>query len=147
LKACANFDKFTPGTNFKAWILKILRNVYLDAKKKQPPQSPEHSWDDLVEDKENLDSDYPTEIIDIENQKILYDLFSEEIAHSLQKLPKRQQICLLLCDVEGLTYQEIADILGCPVGTVRSSIYRGRMLFYSYVQDYARKIGFKEPKQ
>lgn len=142
LRAYLKFDSFTVGTNFKAWVLKILRNLFVDTRrKKKLMQVPLDSIVDPVS-KEPVE----WEVIDLENQEIFYDLFSDEIVQILQKLSKEYQVCLLLCDVEGLNYQEIADILDCPIGTVRSRIHRARIEFQTHLKNYARQIGYlKEP--
>jgi RNA polymerase sigma-70 factor (ECF subfamily) len=143
LKAYHKFDTFRLGSNFKAWILKILRNLYLDKKRKRQIHSIPLEQE-MAQDLE--DSTSALEVVHLESKEIFYDLFSDEIVRLLEKMPKDYQLCLLLCDVEELNYQEIADILGCPIGTVRSRIHRGRMLFQKEIKEYAKNIGYlKEP--
>lgn len=146
LRAYVKFDTFTMGTNFKAWILKILRNIFLDAKRKNRlPQTV--SLEGISQEVER-ESSKTIPSLDLENKEIFYDLFSDEIVRILQKLPEEYQFCLLLCDVEEMSYQEIADIFDCPIGTIRSRIHRGRILFQEQVKNYARQIGYlKEPKK
>lgn len=139
LRAYNKFDSFSIGTNFKAWIFRILRNLFIDNRryeKKSNTVNLENFKETLIANSETIES------IDIESQEIFYDLFSDEIIQILQKLPKSYQICIILCDVEGLKYREIANIMDCSVGTIRSRIHRGRVIFQKYIGSYAKNIGY-----
>lgn len=99
------------------------------------------SLDSLQVDKEAPDPP-PPQIVNFENKEIFYDLFGVELVRLLKKLPVELQVAILLCDVEGLTYQEIADVLSCPVGTIRSRIHRGRSRLQTLLRAYAGEIGY-----
>lgn len=147
IKAWNAFDQFKPGTNFKAWILKILRNAFIDHQRSLARRPSPLSIGDIPPDWEPVVKPPPPETIDFENREIFYDLFGDEIARLLRKLPQEFQLAVLLCDVEGLAYQEIADVLVLPMGTVRSRIHRGRALLSELLQDYAKKLGYiREPE-
>ena len=78
----------------------------------------------------------------IENQEVFYDLFGDEVNRFLVELPPEFRAALVLCDVDGFSYQEIADILDCPVGTVRSRISRARAYLKEKLFVYAKSLGY-----
>lgn len=141
IKAFRAFDRFEPGTNFKAWFLVILRRCFLDWTRSKQGKPAMLSLDSLQVDKEAPDPP-PPQIVNFENKEIFYDLFGVELVRLLKKLPVELQVAILLCDVEGLTYQEIADVLSCPVGTIRSRIHRGRSRLQTLLRAYAGEIGY-----
>lgn len=142
IKAYRAFDRFETGTNFKAWILKILRNTFLDSLRSNASGPEVISLHLLHSDVEPQQPAPPPTAVDLENKEVFYDLFGDEIARLMRKLPREFQLAVLLCDVEGLTYQEIAEALDWPVGTVRSRIHRGRASLQDLLRNYAQKIGY-----
>lgn len=142
IKAYKAFDRFKPGTNFKAWLLKILRNCFIDWTRKQKRQLASVSLDQIQAGQEPEHSTAAPQAIDLDSKEVFYDLFGDEMARMLKDLPQDYQIAVLLCDVEGLSYKEIAEVLDCPVGTVRSRIHRGRHMLQEKLRSYAEKIGY-----
>ena len=146
LRAYEKFGSFRQGTNCRAWLLTILRHLVVDrlrAAGRQPgPLPPE---DVLVDDsgREPADVEPP----EIENEETFFDLFGDEVNRMLREIPREWRVALVLCDVEGHSYQDIASILGCPVGTVRSRIHRARARLRERLRAYARSLGYlKEPR-
>ncbi len=117
LRAWKYFDGFDPDTNCRAWLLRILRNVWVDRWRKHrlelPLREPEM---------ECIEPYYDWEDEFLSNQ------LSPEMASALEQLPEEYRWAVLLVDVEEFSYQEIADILNCPIGTVMSRINRGRRM-------------------
>lgn len=115
LKAWRAFAAFQPsGGGFKAWMFTILRHAYLDrcrAKKLEPLSF--EAAEDLVEGPGA--ADLPLE-----------EILPDDLLRALRSLPPRHQLLVLLCDIEGLTYREIADVLGCPMGSVMSGLFNAR---------------------
>jgi RNA polymerase sigma-70 factor (ECF subfamily) len=75
-------------------------------------------------------------------QKRMYNnMLSDEVIEALQSLPEDFRTVVILCDIEGLTYEEIADFLNCPIGTVRSRLHRGRKILEEKLYDYAKERG------
>lgn len=142
IKAYHAFDRFEAGTNFKAWILKILRNAFLDSIRSNASGPEIVALHRLRPDEEPEEPAAPPRAVDLENKEVFYDLFGDEISRLMHKLPREFQLAVVLCDVEGLTYQEIAEVLDCPAGTVRSRIHRGRAMLQDLLRDYAKKIGY-----
>ena len=115
LRAWKYFDSFEPGTNCRAWLFRILHNVWSDQL--------QHAWREtsLTEKEETSIEPY----YDWEGQ-FLKDELSPEIELALYGVPESYRWAVLLADVEELSYQEIARVMNCPVGTVMSRINRGR---------------------
>jgi RNA polymerase sigma-70 factor (ECF subfamily) len=142
MKAWRAFGSFRAGTNFKAWILAILRNAFLDRQRALAAR-PDRVPMGAITTAEEPEAPIPApRAIDIENREIFYDVFGDQVARLLHRMPSEYQVAVLLCDVEGMTYPEIAGALGVPVGTVRSRIHRGRALLSEHLRDYARQVGY-----
>jgi len=144
LKAYAAFDRFESGTNLKAWLYKILTNTFISGyrKKQRQPQtvsadeSTEFSlFDRLVESNVSPEA----EIID--------RLPDQEVKSSLESLPEQFRTAVLLADVEGFSYQEIAEITGVPIGTVMSRLHRGRKALQRALWEYARTRGLVQEQE
>jgi RNA polymerase sigma-70 factor (ECF subfamily) len=141
LRAFERFSTFRPGTNCRAWLLTILRHLAVDrhraAALRPGALPPEEALADDG-DAGPPDAEPPS----IENEETFFDLFGDEVNRMLRDLPREWRTALLLCDVEGHTYEDIASILGCPVGTVRSRIHRARGRLRERLRDYARSMGY-----
>ena len=147
LNAFRKFHQFRPGTNFKAWLFRIARNAHIDRirRKKREPELSElnevaSSKDDPLD---GTAGDFERwKGLAVENERVFYDLFSDEVNRFLSELPPEFRIALVLCDVEGLSYQEIGQALECPVGTVRSRISRARSHLRDKLYRYAQDLGY-----
>ncbi len=140
VRALGAYHQFTPGTNMKAWLTKILYNFFFDHfhQKKR--------WI-LVEDKIGSDeegTDYwervPAENPGPESQLLLKER-SAKIADALRNLPEEFRAPILLVDMGDFSYAEAAEILACPVGTVRSRLSRGRRLLHRHLKGYVGAPG------
>lgn len=116
LRAWKYFDTFHPGTNCRAWLFRILRNVWADQWRRPRLDLPVGEGDERLESYYDWESDY------------LDQELSRDIQQALDQLPEEYRWAVLLVDVEGFSYQEIAQILSCPIGTVMSRINRGRRM-------------------
>jgi len=118
-KALRAFDSFTQGTNFKAWIFRILRNTFLTTR-----TAIASTRTTFLEDSEEIDTATAT---DLTPEETLLQLDNAAaVQQALTQLSPALRDCLLLCDVEELKYKEIAGILDLPIGTVMSRISRAR---------------------
>jgi RNA polymerase sigma-70 factor (ECF subfamily) len=141
LKAWRAFARFRAGTNFKAWLLSIMRNAFLDRCREAARPAPA-SLAEISSGAEPSDPVPSPRAVDLENREVFYDVFGDQVADLLRRMPSEYQVPVLLCDVEGLSYAEIAAALGLRPGTVRSRIHRGRALLAERLRDYARSLGY-----
>jgi RNA polymerase sigma-70 factor (ECF subfamily) len=128
LKALRGFATFEAGSNFKAWIFRILRNTYLTSRTGLAAMRTVALEDELRDRSESAGSLYPEGAIDRETPEInLLRLSDRAALHAaMEKLPPALLEVILLCDVEEMKYREIATVLEIPIGTVMSRIARAR---------------------
>jgi RNA polymerase sigma-70 factor, ECF subfamily len=117
MKGLRRFDSFQAGTDFKAWMMRILANTYIDLYRRRRREKPA-STEDTVE--AMAESESPLRRGDLEF------LLPDDVERALGALPEEQRAAIVLVDVNGLTNQEAAEALGWPLGTVNSRVYRGR---------------------
>lgn len=142
LRAYKFFDKYKKDTYIKAWLFSILRNTFINSyrkKKKEPEKVDFHSVEQFID--KLTDRDNPLSKDDISND-LSKDTLDSEIKSALDKLPEEFRSVILLSDIEGFSYQEISEILKCPVGTVMSRLHRGRKILYKNLSEYAKKMGY-----
>ena len=129
LKAYKYYGRFAEGTNFKAWLFKIMKNTFINSYRKAKLQPPKV---DFAEVQEGLRGDPGGEPAGPGRRTRSRASWSSEIDHevrqALARLPHDYKMVVLLADLEGFSYKEIADILVVPVGTVMSRLYRGRRM-------------------
>src|SRR5574341_846166 len=142
LRAYRFFEKFEEGTNFKAWIFKILTNTFINRyrKKIREPQQVEFERVEYfyTERPKERDDKYETRY----DEAQYADLFDDEINAALRKLSYDFRAVVILCDIEGFSYKEIAAIIGTPIGTVMSRLSRARQQLQKHLRDYAQREGF-----
>jgi len=135
VRAYDAFDRFD-GANFKAWMLRIVTNLYIN-KYRQRQRGPQLG---------SLDEEGVVEPMSLESEipdRVLFDeAVGAEIEEALAKVPEDFRMAVILSDLEGLSYQEIADITQVPIGTVRSRIARGRSILRKALESYARREGY-----
>lgn len=142
VKAFRFFSSYEKGTNAKAWLFRILKNSYINNYRKQSKQPNQVDYDEVSSFYETIRADR-TDTSDLED-KMFRDLIDDDISQALEELPEDFRTVVLLCDVEGFTYEEIANMLDVPIGTIRSRLHRGRNLLKAQLKEYAEKRGYKE---
>src|SRR3954464_10977289 len=141
LKAYKYYDKFEEGTNLKAWLFKILKNTFINSYRKKQQTPPKADFADIEESFENPVRDDSGQARNPE-EELLEKVLDEDVQHAIEELPHDYRMVVLLADLEGFSYKEIADILEVPVGTVMSRLYRGRRLLEHAMLEFAREHGY-----
>jgi RNA polymerase sigma-70 factor (ECF subfamily) len=126
LRAYRTFGSFQPGTNARAWLLKILHTVFLNRNRKERRSA---GWLPLEEVEERL----PAAAAPVGGVPP-----AAELEWALRTLPEPFRVAVLMVDVQGLTYEEAAEALACPVGTVRSRLHRARVMLIERLRPQAR---------
>lgn len=135
VRAYEAYERFD-GTNFKAWMLRIVTNLYIN-RYRQRQRGPQFG---------SLDDENAIEPMSEEGEvpdRVLLDgLLGAEVEEALTKVPEDFRLAVILSDIEGLSYQEIAESTGVPIGTVRSRLARGRAILRRELDRFARQEGY-----
>jgi RNA polymerase sigma-70 factor (ECF subfamily) len=143
LKAYRAFHTFQEGTNLKAWLYRILTNTYINqyrAKKRRPDETDLEEVEDLYLYRRLGGLEGATAGRSAE-EELLEHLTSEEVKEAIESLPEQFRMAVLLADVEGFAYKEIAEILDIPIGTVMSRLHRGRKAMQKQLYEYGQRHG------
>ncbi len=141
VKAYRFFNSYEKGTNAKAWLFRILKNSYINNYRKKSKQPSQVDYDEVSSFYETIRADR-TDTSDLEN-RMFRELIDDDISNALEQLPEDFRTVVLLCDVEGFTYEEIANMLDVPIGTIRSRLHRGRNLLKVELIEYAEARGYQ----
>jgi RNA polymerase sigma-70 factor (ECF subfamily) len=147
LKAYKYYDKFKEGTNFKAWLFKILKNTFINSYRKKQLEPVKSDFADIEGTFESQVSDEVTNRAKDPEEEFLEDVLDEDVQQALEDLPDDYRMAVILADLEGFSYKEIAEILEVPLGTVMSRLYRGRKLLEEEMLRYAREHGYLRDKR
>lgn len=144
LKAFRFIEKYDRGTNAKAWLFKILKNAYINEYRRKSKQPTQVDFQDIVS-YHDTDSDKVGKYTDL-RQELFENMMGDEVTGAINTLPVDFRTVVLLCDVEGFTYEEIAKIIDVPIGTVRSRLFRARNMLKDKLKEYAEQLGFKDQR-
>lgn len=141
-KAFAAFHQYKPDTNLKAWLYRILNNAFISNYRKAQRRPKEADSPDVKDWQEYKAASHHSTGMPSAETEALALLPDSEIREALEALPEDRRTVVYLADVEGFSYQEIADIMETPIGTVMSRLHRGRAQLREALRDYARNLGY-----
>jgi len=140
LRAYRGFAGFQEGTNLRAWMYRILTNTFINAYRKKQ-REPATVQDDDIEDWYLYDRLGGSTVESSAESEVLENLPDEDVQRALEALPEGFRMAVLLADVEGFSYKEIAEIMEVPIGTVMSRLHRGRKALQKALWDTVRERG------
>jgi RNA polymerase sigma-70 factor, TIGR02947 family len=137
LKAYQAFDRFEQGTNLKAWLYRILTNTFINLYRKRQKTGIQEGLEDLEEWQVGESESLTTRAARSAEAEAIDHMPDSAVRDALHALPEERRLVIYFADVEGYSYQEIADIMDTPVGTVMSRLHRGRRELREALADYA----------
>ncbi|MEM6358854.1 MAG: sigma-70 family RNA polymerase sigma factor [Bacteroidota bacterium] len=140
LKAYRFITSFERGTNAKAWLFRILKNSFINdfRKKSKEPSKVDYQEVESYYNSDEVDKTITTDL----RVETVQDMIGDEISNALNALDVDFRTVIILCDLEGFKYDEMAKILDIPIGTVRSRLHRARNLLKEKLSGYAKKMGY-----
>jgi len=142
LKAYRFFNSYEQGTNAKAWLFRILKNSFINdfRKKSKEPSKVDYEEIESYYNSDDVDESITTDL----RIESLQEMIGDEVATALNALAVDFRTIIILCDLEGFTYEEMAKILDIPIGTVRSRLHRARNLLKEKLKAYAGTMGYNK---
>ncbi len=140
LRAFRFFNKFERGTNCKAWLFRIMKNLFINKYRKNQKEPGKVDYGEIENFFDNIRSD-KIDSTDLQ-EKVFSNLLDDDLTNALNSLQDDFKTVVILCDLEGLSYEEIADFVQCPIGTVRSRLHRGRKMLQQKLYNYAKTRGY-----
>ncbi len=145
LKAYRFINSFEKGTNAKAWLFRILKNSFINEyrKKSKQPAKVDYQEVETYYNSDDVDFQGTTDL----RAESVKDMLGDEISNALNSLAVDFRTVIILCDLEGFTYEEMAKILDIPIGTVRSRLHRARNLLKEKLKGYAQYMGYNTDEE
>jgi RNA polymerase sigma-70 factor (ECF subfamily) len=140
-RAIKAIDQYRQGTNAKAWLFKIMRNHFINGYRKKSRRPNMVDYEDVAAIIPDTDTQSIPSLMDW-NDESLHDVVGDELSGAMDRLSEDFRTVIVLSDLQDFKYEEIAEILGVPIGTVRSRLFRARNLLAKDLQDYAAENGF-----
>jgi RNA polymerase sigma-70 factor (ECF subfamily) len=129
VKAWRGFDSYIPGRPFLNWLLRIMQRAYLDSRRRDNPIRKAESLNSMISPSDGEIQELPiADESPTPDKELLQDEFRKDLRAALDQLPDVYRSAIMMCDLDELSYSEIAEIQGTTIGTVRSRIHRGRKL-------------------
>lgn len=147
LKAFKAFDQFEPGTNCKAWLFRILTNTFINKYRRRVKER------EILEGSERTTAQHylvhpPSKRPSLDPENSFADRFlSDEVLNALEQVPTDFRQVVILSDIHGFSYKDIAEMIDIPVGTVMSRLFRGRRILQEQLFDFAVEHGILKPAQ
>ncbi len=143
MKAHRFADRYIEGTNAKAWLFKILKNAYINEYRKRSKRPTKVDLEDFISYHDTDEDKGATGYLDL-REEIFENIMGDEVTIAINSLPVDFRTVILLCDIEGFKYEEIAKIIDIPIGTVRSRLFRARNMLKEKLKNYAQSLGYSD---
>lgn len=144
LRAYRSWDQYTPGTRCKSWLFTICRNTFLRGEERERRHETILS-EESGEDPRSISQVNPVFMSARERDPegtFFHSIVDREVERAIEELPEEFRMVVILSDREELSYQEISELLGIPVGTVKSRLFRGRRILQERLYDFAVSAGY-----
>lgn len=145
MKAFRFIDSYEVGTNPKAWLFRILKNAFINKYRKDSKRPPSIDFDEVYKGQNDDRSPYST--YDDLSEEMFGQMMGDELTMAINSLSVDFRTVILLCDIEGFTYEEISKITDIPIGTVRSRLFRARNTLKEKLRTYAESLGYKDKRK
>jgi RNA polymerase sigma-70 factor (ECF subfamily) len=140
LKAYRHYHQFTEGTNLKAWLFRIMKNSFINTYRRNKNRPQLMDFDELRDSGDGFEEQAP--VTNGPESELLGQELDHEIREALMDLPHHYRMAVLMVDLQGLSYQEVADALAVPIGTIMSRLYRGRKKIEKALLSYGRRTNY-----
>lgn len=147
VKAMRARDQFQPGTNLKAWLLRILTNTFINRYRRGGLERNVLDGPDVDSLTDGWIGATTMRAMRDPETQALTPLIEAEVQRALDELPEEFRLAVVLSDIEELSYKEIAEAMGCPIGTVMSRLHRGRKLLQKSLKEHAEALGILSEDQ
>lgn len=145
LKAYKSIHRYHEGTNAKAWLFKILKNIFINEYRKKVNKPTQVDYEEIINYHEEEDSNFSS-LMDL-REEMFQGMMGDEVTKAINDLPVPFRVVILLCDIEDFKYEEISKILDIPIGTVRSRLHRARNLLKDKLKAYAASLGYQDKRK
>lgn len=149
LRAWRSWEQYTPGTNCKSWLFTICRNVFL-RQQERGKRHDEILSEQASDDPDRLSRENPVFAASKDSDPegdFFREIVDDDVLEAIDELPEDYRMAVVLSDLEGMAYREIADMLEIPVGTVKSRLFRGRRILQQRLYEYAVDMGYIAPRE
>jgi len=140
LKAFRHYHQFTEGTNLRAWLFRILKNTFINGYRRRRNRPQMLDFDELRDSADGVDTGIA--VAPDPEIEMIGDELDHEVRDALMALPHHYRMAVLMVDLQGLSYQEVADALAVPIGTIMSRLYRGRKKIEHALLAYGRRTNY-----
>ncbi|MEM6316892.1 MAG: sigma-70 family RNA polymerase sigma factor [Bacteroidota bacterium] len=145
MKAFRFIDHYEVGTNAKAWLFRILKNAFINDYRKKNKRPARVDYEEvLIHHNEEQGSSFSS--YDDLRTEMFDKMMGDEVTTAINSLPVDFRTVILLCDIEGFSYEEISKIIDVPIGTVRSRLFRSRNMLKEKLASYAAQYGYKDKR-
>lgn len=145
LKAYRFIHHYQEGTNAKAWLFKILKNAFINNYRKKVKRPMKVDYEEIVTYQNEDESSNYSSYMDL-REEMFQGMMGDEVTNAINALAVDFKTVILLCDIEGFTYEEISKIIDIPIGTVRSRLHRARNMLKEKLKAYAQSLGYQDKR-